>query len=214
MITRALTCPAIVSAVTVLMLLAPVGLRAQQAVLTENFSRPDAGWETRTSVDGVSVIAAGVLLVRNETSSVNATVVYHQSTYANVIVEVDMMLVDGSENNWQTVYCRATDAGRYSVGVAADGYYNFEIWGRAGSGQRLSGSVEPTRHAAIRTGRGAVNRVRVECNGSRIRLSVNDTFVAEFNDTLYQNGRIALTVSSVEGDFSTVAFDNVRVSRP
>ena len=201
----------VVGVALAVLVLAPPMVAAQ--TITDDFSLANAAWRTGPTAEGTSQISAGVLLIRNETASPLASVVRHGSTFTDVVVEVDMMLVDGTDNNWQTVYCRDTDAGQYSFGVAADGYYNFEVWGRPGA-PRLSGSLPPTRHAAIRTGRGAVNRVRVECVGDRLRFSINGTLVHEVRDTRYTSGQIALTVSSVGDSFSTVLFDDVRITRP
>jgi hypothetical protein len=182
-----------------------------QVVLNEDFNRADPGWRTGPTPEGLSVIAAGVLLVGNQTSSPNSTLVTHSTLFTDVIVEADMMLLDGAEATWHGVVCRDTAAGENKFTIRSDGYYSLELWS---AGVLMPGSVKPASHPAIRTGRGAVNRLRAECVGTRLRMLVNDTVVADVTDGTLRNGTVGLSVSSSQGESATVLIDNVRFIRP
>ena len=75
-------------------------------------------------------------------------------------------------------------------------------------------AIGPALSSFIRTGTNAVNRVRAECIGSVQRLYVNGEFVTELVDATHAKGVVGLAVSSLAGQFSEVAFDNLLVIVP
>ena len=94
---------------------------------------------------------------------------------------------------------------------SADGYYLLDIWV---NGSKLDKSLGPSRSRHIRTDRNAVNALRVECVGTSLRLFVNGNMVAEIMDTNIARGHVGLSVDSLGGKFSEVAFDNIRITVP
>jgi hypothetical protein len=50
--------------------------------------------------------------------------------------------------------------------------------------------------------------------GDTISFSLNGSPVGEFTDDTLTAGDIGFSVSALDGEFSTIAFDNLVVSRP
>jgi len=59
-----------------------------------------------------------------------------------------------------------------------------------------------------------VNRLRAECVGSTLRLSVNGELLTEVTDPDFPVGDIALVAISFEPEPVTVEFDNFLISEP
>jgi hypothetical protein len=185
--------------------------QGRPVLLFDDFSRVDPNWLTEESIGGTARIVDGALRVRNETPSVSATVALYDAIFDDQVIEVEMTLVDGTDDNWQTVICRSNDDGYYSIGISADGYYALAVFV---GGSQQDQSLGPSRSSSIRTGTNAMNLVQVECVGDRLRLIVNGSTVAELSDGNHRKGRSGVSVSSLAGRFSRVAFDNLRITRP
>ena len=131
-------------------------------------------------------------------------------TFTDHTIQVETTLVGGTDHNWQTVSCRLTSKGDYyDLGISADGYFFLDAWV---DGKRLPKSLGPTRSRHIRLGRHVVNVLLIECVGSTVRLSVNGHVLAEMDDHAHSSGKIGLSVDSLAGHYSEVAFDNLVVS--
>jgi hypothetical protein len=179
------------------------------AVLFEDdFSDPSSGWETGSTDEGWVRYQDGELHILNYTAAEDVTRSFPRQYFTDLIMEVESRLVDGSDDNWHTHYCRYVDSSNYyAVAFSADGYYA----GTAkvdGVSARL---VESASSDAINRGVGATNVVRLECTGNRLRFFVNGTLLIDVTDTQLIGGDIGLQVASLGGEYSEVAFDNLVV---
>lgn len=177
----------------------------------DDFETIDPNWITGELESGVIWIADGELRMRNLTESgVSLTAIYDDRS-SGQIIDVDVKLVAGTDDNWQTILCRNQGNSYYDLGISADGYYLIDIWV---DGEKLDKSLGPTASSHILTGTDVVNAVHVECIGDRLSLSVNGSLIAELNDTSLTNGSVGLSVNALSDEFSEVAFDNFRLAVP
>ena len=186
-------------------------LEAGSLQVLDDFNGVDPNWETGKFESGTGTIANGELRIRSETVSSASTTIYYDVTFGDQIIDVDVTLVGGTDDNWQTVICRDNGDDYYDLGISADGYYLIDIWI---DGTRLNKSLGPSSSSYIRTGANVSNSLHVECVGERLSLWINGNFLAELTDTNISGGRVGLSVDSIGGEFSNVAFDNVRIAVP
>ncbi len=179
--------------------------------LEDDFSSVSPNWGTGKFDNGETWIEGGVMHVRAIDDDSSLYVEY-DAVFGDHIIEVDTTLIDGTDDNWQTVNCRHVDDDNYyDLGISADGYYLLDVWV---DGTKLSKSLGPSSSPHIRTGRNVVNALRIECVGTDLRLFVNGNLVAELTDENFSIGLIAFSVMTIGGPYSEVAFDNFRVTVP
>ncbi len=191
------------------------GNQFSQTVGTEQvydeFETADPNWFIGRFRDGEVRIEDGEMLVRSLTASGASVSAMYDANFSDVIVDVDVRLNEGTDDNWQTVECRAEGNNYYDLGISADGYYLIAVWI---DGVHLDKSLGPTGSPHIRTGEDAVNSLHVECIGDRLSLSVNGNLLSELTDANFTEGAVGLSVHALAGALSEAAFDNFRVAAP
>jgi hypothetical protein len=133
--------------------------------------------------------------------------------FGDACVAVDVVDVGPNASGRYGVFCRLPEEGTY---------YEFFIdsTGRAGTrvGSYLGGgsSQQPVYREtdAVRTGLGAVNRVRGECIGSTFTMWVNDQLVGSFQEPTQAAGDVGFFATSATDGGTDVAFDNFAVTAP
>ncbi len=184
---------------------------AGTVVMEDDFSSASANWMTGKSADGRTWIEDGAMHVQ-AVEAPGSVVVLYDATYGDVVVDVEVTLADGTDDNWQTVMCRSVDDDNYyDLGISADGYFLLDIWV---NGTKLNKSLGPSRSNHIRMGHDVVNNLRVECVGEDLRLFVNGNLVAELTDGNISRGRIGLSADAFASPYSEILFDNIRVTVP
>jgi hypothetical protein len=130
-------------------------------------------------------------------------------TFGDVVLEVDVTVADGPDNNALGLICRYQDPDNfYYFLISSDGF--------AGIGQRIDGAQRMFNDAAmlpadsILLGR-ATNHLRAECSGSRLTLSINGVPVRQAIDGSFAGGDVGLIAGSYELPGTRVAFDNFTV---
>ena len=180
-------------------------------LFADDFSDPSSGWWTGTNELGEVRYEGGELHLLNYTGAAFRTSSEPGLHFTDTIMEVQSRLVGGSDDNWHSHSCRVVDDNNYySLSFSADGYY----MGMKVVGGERTNFVSPTRSGVIRQGTGATNVARLECVGSHLRLRVNGTLLIDVTDTSLSEGDIGLGVTSLAGEYSEVAFDNLLVSAP
>ncbi len=180
-------------------------------LLADDFTSPHPGWWLGSNDNGRVWVEQSELRLRNETDAVFATHTEPGLWVDDVIVMADSRLVGGTDNNWIHLMCRRQNADEYYIaGYSSDGY----IQAQAHYAGETIFYVEVAQSNAVNTARGADNRVQLHCIGDQIRFYVNDSLVAEFRDSVLADGDIGFAVSALDGEYSDVAFDNVRVTQP
>lgn len=177
----------------------------------DDFETIDPNWITGEFDNGIVRIVDGEIRIRNLTESGTSITAIYDERSANQIIDVDVRLVAGTDDNWQTVECRSQGDSYYDLGISADGYYLIDIWI---DGEKLDKSLGPTASRFIHTGMDAVNALHVECVDDRLSLSVNGNLIAELSDTNLETGEVGLSVNALADEFTEVAFDNFRLAVP
>jgi uncharacterized repeat protein (TIGR02543 family) len=182
-------------------------------LFSDDFGNDNGVWDTFYNADGSVSYENGWLHLINTTLAPLPTVTCAGQHFADLILEVQTELVEGTIDNWHSVGCRYQDDGNYyEFSISADGYYCIAKW-VDGESIYLLGAAQSSY---VNTGVGAVNLIRVECIGTRLSLSVNGHLLGEVTDTTYSGGDIALAASGLSGSpyYTEIAFDNIVVSEP
>lgn len=188
----------------------PMPTPTPTVLFSDDFSNPYSGWTTGFYERGWVEYQNGWLHIENYTDSSHATHSELHQHFSDFAIEVETRLVAGTDNNWHLVACRMIDAHNYYIfGISADGYYTIDLW-HNDVHSALSGL--PTWSSYINKGWGVTNLMRVECEGSTLRLYANGYLLSEVNDGTLSNGYIGLVACSLAGSYSEVAFDNLVVT--
>jgi serine/threonine protein kinase len=181
------------------------------ALLVDDFSDPNSGWEIGDFDNGSVGYKDGAYFVISLTENMNMWGAAFRD-FTDVVIEVDTNQIYGpaNNNNDYGVMCRVQSEGDgYSFNISGDGFYSIQ---RAVDDDFLD-LVEWTFSDVIRQGN-AVNHMKVICDGSKLVLFVNDSRLAEASDTHFSSGDIAFSATTYELEETEVHFDNVVVSSP
>ena len=177
----------------------------------DDFSDPAGGWLTGATEQGQVSYEEGELHLLNYTAAEYSILTKAGRTFGDVVVEVETRLVGGNEDNWIGVLCRFVDAdNHYKMLFSSDGYYQAAA---VVDGEQYQ-LVKYAASEAIRQGVGETNVVRLECVGSALRFYINGTLLVDVMDATFAEGDIAFEVFSLGGEYSEVAFDNLRAYGP
>jgi len=185
---------------------------APEVLFSDDFSDESSGWVTYDEYDGEVTYSNGCLYIKDYTTPEEAMYGESQRYFTDFILEVETWLVSGTDDNWQSVLCRAQDDGGnyYDFGISADGYY--EVLKFVNENRIVL--VSPTYSSYLNQGVGAVNLIHIECIGSSLSFAANGHLLWEGIDTSFTGGDIYLMANSLAGTFTEVAFDNIVVSEP
>ena len=180
-------------------------------VFSDSFSGNSTNWLTYTDDSGYVKLQDGALHVLNYTEGEYSSDTYPGLSYSDFILEVDMTFVAGSTDNWQSVLARYSNDLLYYFDISADGYYDIGIWND--NNYEYTPLVETTFSEYILQGN-KTNRVRVECVGSLLSLTVNGHLLSTVTDSTCKTGEVGLEVSAMDGTYTEVAFDNFVIYSP
>ncbi len=177
----------------------------------DGFEDPRSGWDRVRTDSGITDYENGRYRIAVEESNADywANPGLH---FTDVVVEVEATKIRGPDDNDFGILCRYQDIENfYFLIISSDGYY--------GVGKVVNGKqslLEPPQmyfSEAILIGDQA-NRLRAECSGSRLALSVNDRLIAEAEDASFQEGDVGLIVGSFDEPGVEIVFDNFLVTVP
>jgi len=181
------------------------------ALFSDDFSHDTGVWDIFSDANGEVFYENGWLHVINYTDAPVYTYSIAYQYFADLILEVETQLVDGTDDNWHIVTVRSQDIHNYyDFAISADGYYMIK---KVVNGNAIN-LVEPTRSSYINEGWGAVNLIHIECIGSSLSLSVNGHVLKSVTDGTFTGGDISLGAIAYVGTFTEVAFDNLVVTEP
>lgn len=126
---------------------------------------------------------------------------------ADFLVEVDTEYLAGPETGEYGLVFRYVDnQNLYLYALQAGSYGLWRLQG--GEWQTL---LDWTESSAIDTSAGAINRLGVLAEGAQITLLVNDTPVAQVEDSIFSVGGIGLAAGALGDGGVEVAFDNLEL---
>ena len=182
-----------------------------EIVFADDFDGEDTDFTLVATDDGEVWLEDGELHVFNYTESAYDMWTSSNHAYDDAVIQIDSRHVDGTDDNWHELICRRKDADNYvQAEYSADGYVSAKT---VVDGEDTV-ALEVTQSRIVRQGVDAVNTMRLACVGDTIRYWLNDTLVAEFTEDRLGEGDIAVGVSSLDGDYSEIAFDNFTVAVP
>ncbi|MCJ7426158.1 MAG: hypothetical protein MUO17_03355 [Dehalococcoidales bacterium] len=177
----------------------------------DDFSQDTGDWDIYSDSSGQVFYEGGWLHLLNYATAASDTYTLVYRYLDDFILEVETKLVDGTDDNWQTVLCRVQDEDNYyAFGVSADGYY--DIVGFFEGEMIVLASL--TYSGYINQGVGAVNLIHIECVGSSLTLAVNGYVLEQVTDNSVSGGYIGLEAQALSGTFTEIAFDNLIVVEP
>ena len=144
---------------------------------------------------------------------ITGTFVYTYLTYDEYFYE-DVRVVArarnrGSNNNNVSLICRESELGWYEFNIANNGLYSIDRYDDP-EGYVLLFNGGST---SIRTGKD-VNEYTAVCEGTRLTLLINGVEERSVKDTVLQEGRVGVSVSSFENVPVLVEFEWVEISIP
>jgi hypothetical protein len=178
----------------------------------DDFSSSPNGWGTLGREGGEAIFEYGGLVLKvNTPNSLYWTI--NEQKYSDTEIDVDAVLLDGPTNDNFGVICRFVDNDNfYGFLVTHDGYYG--IFKMQAGKMILSGNkLNLDFSEAIRQG-GVVNHISAECNGKILKLTVNDSLLAEIQDESFQSGQVGLIAGAYNIAGVQVLFDNLKVTQP
>jgi hypothetical protein len=181
------------------------------ALLQDDFSDPASGWEIGDYSGGSVGYGNGDYVI---TSTVDDSFMWGiaNQDFTDISLDVDTNQVVGptNNNNGYGVICRLQSSGDgYALRISGDGWAGIHLIQNGATSPLVDWAETP----AVNQGN-TTNHLRAVCSGSTLQLYVNDTLVAEVQDTTYASGDIAFMVASFEAEPSEIHFDNLIVNEP
>ncbi|HMO56818.1 MAG TPA: zinc ribbon domain-containing protein [Roseiflexaceae bacterium] len=131
-------------------------------------------------------------------------------TYRDVAIEIETTL-QGPEDAAAAIIFRLQDGDNFYIfNVAGDRHYNLELYESGGETESIA-LIDWVPSDAI-NGVGELNILRVETDGSTIRLYVNGTLLDEISDSTFIRGSAAFATNTFSEGGAKVNFDNLIVS--
>jgi hypothetical protein len=178
----------------------------------DDFSRPESGWD-RYQDDVYSVdYSQDAYRFQLFTADTEVWARPHLN-FSDVRVEVIATKVNGPDDNIYGLICRYQDADNfYFFVVSSDGYAAIGLH-KDGDGILLNeDTMQPA--AVVQTGNTS-NLIRAVCEGSELRLHVNDILVARTEDNEnWVEGDVGLIVGTFDQPDVEIEFDNFSVIKP
>lgn len=181
-----------------------------ELLMFEDFSDNSAGWAEGDAPEGSLAVQDGEYYLRVKISNY----LYWGlagGDWGNVAVDVDTRGVEGTDDNEFGVLCRYQDSDNYyQFGISGDGYYRLAAWVNG----EFTELVPWDTSDSISLGKTA-NHLTVICDGSRLEMRVNgSSLISVTDDLLPQRGDVAVFAGTFDTPDTTVAFDNLNITRP
>ena len=172
-----------------------------------------ADWQFEGDAQGRTTIVNEQLMVELNAPNTMQFSSLPEQSYDNFIFEVDARQLAGDPGNTYGVLFRMQDAAQfYRFELTGDGFYMVERRNANGTWTRFVDDW--TESSAITRGINALNRIRIEANGSTFSAFVNDQLVHQFTDNAYASGSIGLDAGTFTQPHTQALFDNVILRSP
>jgi hypothetical protein len=131
-------------------------------------------------------------------------------SFMDTRIEVDAYKAGGPDENLFGIICRYQDQENfYFFVIGSSGYYGI---GKVVNAEPILISDDTNAYStAINQGRTS-NALRVDCIGSNLALSVNDSKLTEVVDTDFTDGDVGLFVGTFDIHGANILFDNFTVT--
>ncbi|MBM4446808.1 MAG: zinc ribbon domain-containing protein [Chloroflexi bacterium] len=180
-----------------------------ELVFKDDFSNTDNGWLVESGDWGGIAYSNGELAIHRKTALWAFSTNDNVGEQTDFIVEVDARKIpEGEDNTDCSILFRFQDNKNfYGFYVAPRG--NYSVWKKVGG--EWTKLIDWTESDYIKTGT-STNKLKVVCQGQKMDFYINGHKVDTTNDDTFIEGKIAISVTSVE---STPAieyhFDNFKL---
>lgn len=109
-------------------------------------------------------------------------------------------------------YCRFTLEGGYAILVSAIGSYTIGYYVKDKNGElKWEDLMTWANHTALRSGMNQTNRLRVICDGDKLRIYLNGTLATSLKDTRFKRGKLYLAVVPSEKSNLEITFSDLQL---
>ena len=175
----------------------------------EQFENNRTGWARFSNENGIMDYDSGGyrILVQQPQLNIWST---SEKDFGDVRVEVDVIKLNGPDENRMGLICRYRDGDYYFFIISDDGYY---VIGKfIGGLTLLLGQSEMQASEAIQTG--TMNHLRADCIGDKLTFYINFSEVASATDADFSTGDVGVLAGAFSEPGVDVLFDNFVVIQP
>ncbi|OGO64409.1 MAG: hypothetical protein A2030_00470 [Chloroflexi bacterium RBG_19FT_COMBO_50_10] len=196
--------------------LACLGTSTQNApsnvLFSDDFSTTDKKWDQVTVTSATTdYYNNSYHILINDTNS-DAWANPGSESFTDVHIEVDATKNSGPDDNDFGIICRYADVDHFYYGIiSSDGYYG--IMKMTSNGGNPIGSDNLLQNDKIIQG-ATTNKIRFDCVGSTLTLSVNGNQIDQQTDTEYTAGNVGLIAGTFDTPGADILFDNFFVYKP
>jgi hypothetical protein len=209
-----LVLPFLLGACQVVDSLTPVETAAAPGTVlfADDFANNNAHWGIADTAKGaVALLYQGMDIQVKQANAMMWTVT--QKKYADTQVDVDAVLLNGSQDDAFGTICRFQDNDHfYGFLVTHDGYYGIF---KMQDGKLVLANAESNLQYSdvIRQG-GVVNHIQATCQGNVLKLNVNGQLLAMIEDDSYASGKVGLMAAAYASPNVELFFDHFLVTQP
>jgi len=182
------------------------------ALLLDDFSDPNSGWEIFSTSDGNAGYEDDVYLIVSNSKGLTEWGANPQ-TFSDLKIDTDIHAVNTSENenNGFGVDCRIQDNGDgYSFEISSDGEYAIVKFENGES----TPLVDWTASSDIPIGDQTIHMTTL-CQGDNLQLWVNKISIAQTTDSSFSSGRVSLSATTFDAALpARIEFDNLYITDP
>lgn len=177
----------------------------------DDFSDPQSGWNTYSDdVSEVNYQDGGLRILVNQAQYDYWSI--PREKFDDTRVEVEAVRLSGPEDNDFGIVCRYQDKSNfYALLISSDGYAgilqvldgNYNLI----SGERMDYFEDIQKSSEVK-------KLRAECVGDTLALSVNGSELLRVQDSAFSSGQVGLIVGTYDEPGVEMFFDNFVVYRP
>jgi hypothetical protein len=184
---------------------------ARRTLFHDEFVQGSTGnWLLESDELGSSVIVPEQMLIELNAPNVIQYTTLTEPAFSDFILEVEAGLNNGSlASSYGVLFRMQGPEEFYRFSVTGDGMYILERHGRNGAVVRFTENWRGD--AGINKGHGSSNILKIEADGPRIAVYVNDNLLEEVRDDSLRAGKVALSAGTFDGAGIQAFFDNLAV---
>jgi len=186
-------------------------IKSGDILYQDDFSQVPSGWGIWEKSEAVVAYEQGGLrILVNEPNFDFWTGAGKQ--FADAVIEVDVKRLSGPADNDFGVICRYQDAKNfYMFLVSSDGYYGI---GKIKDDQHSLIGIDQLQYSDLIQPQQTEHRLRVDCVGDILRLSVDGKQLLEATDSDFVTGDVGVLAGAYSTPGVDILFDNIEVRQP
>ncbi len=187
----------------------PVPSTTPDVLFNEDFEGSGGAWPARSEETYAFGIRNGMFRIFVDTFFVDIWTVRARD-YPDVRLEVDLARAAGPEGAYAGLVCRFQNNANYYAFVL-DGAGAYRIFRKSGG---VSTDLEEAGSSVSVLSGEAINKLRADCVGDTLTLSINGQMLVQVQDDVFENGQVGLVAGTLEDPGVEVFFDNFIIANP